>query len=64
MSRMEIMKEQSQKNIDEIATELIRGNFEIDSYEITRGMFEQDTTKLNVVINGHKRHEVEITIKG
>lgn len=63
MSRMDEMKKRSQKNIDEIATELIRGNFDIESYEISRNWFEPETTKLNVII-GHKRHEVEITIKG
>lgn len=61
-SRMDVMKEQSQKKVDEIATDLIRGNFEIESYEITCSRYEPKTTKLNMVIDG--RHEVEIVFKG
>lgn len=64
MSRMDEMKRENQKEIDKIATELIRGNFEIQSYEITRSLFSVDTTKLSVIIGGMKSHEVEITIKG
>ncbi|PEM65285.1 hypothetical protein CN613_25405 [Bacillus pseudomycoides] len=62
-TRLEKFKEEKQEEVDEIATELIRGNFEVHSTEVSVGTFGLgETTKMNVII-GH-RYEVEITIKG